>query len=57
MLIRRLVVLALTLLGCILGILVVREDPRAELSLSSAACFLLAYVYAEMTRPKEPYHG
>lgn len=44
------VILGLTTLGVILLAAAVREDPMAATEIVGAGCFLLAWVYAQVTR-------
>lgn len=44
-------ILSLILTGNLLLIWAVSEDPPAARLVAAAGCFLLAYVYAQITRP------
>ena len=50
--IRNAVVLALTLLGVVLWVIASREDPMAATLMAGAGCWALAYVYAQLTKPR-----
>jgi len=50
--IRNGVVLALTLLGVVLIVVATREDPQGSLTIAGLGCFLLAGVYAQLTKPR-----
>jgi hypothetical protein len=47
---RNAVILTLTLLGVILWIVTIREDHEAVMWSAALGCWLLAYVYAQVTR-------
>lgn len=50
--IRNSVILGLTLAGILFQLIGMREDPMAVTMGAGLACFLLAVVYAQLTKPK-----
>lgn len=52
MLLRNTVILWLTLTGSLLLVEAAWRDPMSAKLVAAGSCFLLAYVYAQLTRPR-----